>query len=248
MSLFDTELDDDTTFDDMFSADPPKEIPKADGDLEEFHEQPKRTFTDDEYEEQKAENARIKQQLQDLQQRLQAPANQTPGKQKSLREEIEETMQNTGSIAAAIEHATNKAFMAGQESFKQQHIPLAAQSARQQIARFLDETPMTGSVRKEFDKILGLATDEALASLDNKKLHEAIEGAADMAAGRVARRTQNTRGEEPPVYSTGTKGTSGGRSTGSRRKLTKDEVAAIEMGKAAGLTKEDLADIYGGNE
>jgi hypothetical protein len=86
--------------------------------------------------------------------------------------------------------------------------------------------------------------------MSHEQLQEALNGAADIAAGRIARKTRNTRGNEPPKYSTGyDSGTSGAQRTpGKKPKLSKDQQAAIEMAKEAGLSKKDLEDVFGGLE
>jgi hypothetical protein len=159
-------------------------------------------------------------------------------------------MQRTGSIAKAISFAAERAFQAGQTAAKAQTVPVAARTARYTISKFVDETPMTPSERKEFDSIFAPASDDLLASMSHEQLQEALNGAADIAAGRIARKTRNTRGAEPPKYSTGyDAGTSGAQRTpGKKPKLSKDQQAAIEMAKEAGLSKKDLEDVFGGLE
>jgi hypothetical protein len=174
----------------------------------------------------------------------------TTGSGKTFEQEVEEEMQRTGSIAKAISFAAERAFQAGQTAAKAQTVPVAARTARYTISKFVDETPMTPSERKEFDSIFAPASDDLLASMSHEQLQEALNGAADIAAGRIARKTRNTRGNEPPKYSTGyDSGTSGAQRTpGKKPKLSKDQQAAIEMAKEAGLSKKDLEDVFGGLE
>jgi hypothetical protein len=241
--------DDEITLDDMFDPEPePKGEEKdkknaGDGDdIDGFK------FDRAAYDKQQKELDDLKNELTGLKNRpvpLVGPPSTPGGSGKTFEQEVEEEMTRTGSIAKAISFAAEKAYAAG----KQANIPIAAQSARLAISRFVDQTPMTPSERKEFDAIFATATDDILGNMSQKQLMEALEGATDMAAGKVARKTRNTRGAEPPKYSTGyDSGTAGGRSKGAKPKLTKDQQQAIEFAKAAGLGKADLEDIFGGTE
>jgi hypothetical protein len=243
--------DDEITLDDMFDPEPDEKDEKKDvgddvDDIDGFK------LDKAAYKKQQEELENLKNELQGLKNRP-APATTaqpTPGSGKTFEQEVEEEMQRTGSIAKAISFAAEKAYAAGQTAARAQSIPIAAQTARMAISKFVDDTPMTPSERKEFDAIFAPASDDLLASMSHKQLMEALDGAADMAAGKVARKTRNTRGNEPPKYSTGyDSGTSGAQRTpGKKPKLSKDQQAAIEMAKEAGLSKKDLEDIFGGVE
>jgi hypothetical protein len=244
--------DDEITLDDMFDPEPVEEGDSKDkkdaGDGDDID-----GFKLDRaaYDKQQKELDDLKNELSGLKNRPvpSVPAVSTGGG-KSFEQEVEEEMQRTGSIAKAISFAAEKAYEAGKTAARAQSIPIAAQTARMAISKFVDDTPMTPSERKEFDAIFATATDDILGNMSHKQLMEALDGAADMAAGKVARKTRNTRGNEPPKYSTGyDSGTSGAQRTpGKKPKLSKDQQAAIEMAKEAGLSKKDLEDIFGGTE
>jgi len=240
--------DDEITLDDMFDPEPEtvKEITKDEADdIDGFK------FDRAAYNKQQKELDDLKNELSGLKNR---PVTQSPPVPPTggitFEQEVEAEMQRTGSISKAISFAAEKAFAAGQTAAKAQTLPVAAQAARYAISKFVDDTPMTPSERKEFDAIFATATDDILGNMSHKQLMEALDGAADMAAGKVARKTRNTRGNEPPKYSTGyDSGTSGAqRTSGKKPKLTKDQVQAIEFAKAAGLDKKDLEDLFGGVE
>jgi hypothetical protein len=239
--------DDEVTLDDMFDPEPVEKEEKKDevDDIDGFK------FDKAAYDKQQKELDDLKNELQGLKTRPvpSAPA-VSPGGGKSFEQEVEEEMARTGSIAKAISFAAEKAYAAGQTAARAQSIPIAAQTARMAISKFVDDTPMTPSERKEFDAIFSTATDDILGNMTHKQLMEALEGATDMAAGKVARKSRNTRGNEPPKYSTGyDSGTSGAQRTpGKKPKLSKDQQAAIEMAKEAGLSKKDLEDVFGGLE
>ena len=240
--------DDEITLDDMFDPEPVEKVEKKEevDDIDGFK------FDKAAYEKQREEMEDLKKELQGLKSRpVPGPAlPAAPSGGKSFEQEVEEEMLRTGSIAKAISFASERAFQAGQTAAKAQTIPVAAQAARYAISKFVDDTPMTPSERKEFDAIFSTATDDILGNMSHKQLMEALEGATDMAAGKVARKTRNTRGNEPPKYSTGyDSGTSGAQRTpGKKPKLSKDQQAAIEMAKEAGLSKKDLEDVFGGLE
>jgi hypothetical protein len=236
--------DDEITLDDMFDPEPAEKVEPKDevDDIDGFK------FDKAAYDKQREEMEELKNELKGLKNRPVTPspaAPQTGGI--SFEQEVEAEMQRTGSISKAISYAAERAYQAGQTAAKAQTIPVAAQAARYAISKFVDDTPMTPSERKEFDAIFSTATDDILGNMSHKQLMEALEGATDMAAGKVARKTRNTRGTEPPKYSTGyDSGTSGGRTKGAKPKLSKDQQQAIEFAKAAGLGKADLEDIFGG--
>ncbi len=244
--------DDEITLDDMFDPEPePKGEEKDKKDASDGDDIDGFKFDRAAYNKQQKELDDLKNELVGLKNRP-APASTSPapasGGGKTFEQEVEEEMTRTGSIAKSIAFAAEKAFAAGQTAARAQSIPIAAQTARYAISKFVDDTPMTPSERKEFDAIFATATDDILGSMSHKQLMEALDGAADMAAGKVARKTRNTRGNEPPKYSTGyDSGTSGAqRTSGKKPKLTKDQQQAIEFAKAAGLGKADLEDIFGG--
>jgi hypothetical protein len=244
--------DDEITLDDMFDPEPDVKDEKKDtgddvDDIDGFK------LDKAAYKKQQEELENLKNELAGLKNRpTSVPAAPAAGGSggKTFEQEVEEEMQRTGSIAKAISFAAEKAYAAGQTAARAQSIPIAAQTARMAISKFVDDTPMTPSERKEFDAIFAPASDDLLASMSHKQLMEALDGAADMAAGKVARKTRNTRGNEPPKYSTGyDSGTSGAQRTpGKKPKLSKDQQAAIEMAKEAGLSKKDLEDVFGGLE
>lgn len=243
--------DDEITLDDMFDPEPDEKDEKKDAgddvdDIDGFK------LDKAAYRKQQEELENLKNELAGLKNRP-VPVTTAPpttGSGKTFEQEVEEEMQRTGSIAKAISFAAERAFQAGQTAAKAQTVPVAARTARYTISKFVDETPMTPSERKEFDSIFAPASDDLLASMSHEQLQEALNGAADIAAGRIARKTRNTRGNEPPKYSTGyDSGTSGAQRTpGKKPKLSKDQQQAIEMAKEAGLSKKDLEDIFGGLE
>jgi hypothetical protein len=244
--------DDEITLDDMFDPEPDVKDEKKDtgddvDDIDGFK------LDKAAYKKQQEELENLKNELAGLKNRTTSvPAGPAAGGSggKTFEQEVEEEMQRTGSIAKAISFAAERAFQAGQTAAKAQTVPVAARTARYTISKFVDETPMTPSERKEFDSIFAPASDDLLASMSHEQLQEALNGAADIAAGRIARKTRNTRGNEPPKYSTGyDSGTSGAQRTpGKKPKLSKDQQQAIEMAKEAGLSKKDLEDVFGGLE
>lgn len=174
-----------------------------------------------------------------------APVQQPAGHQPTLDDEVEQLL-SQGKFAQAITHATRRAFDAGEQATLARTVPLAAQAARGQISKFINETPMTPSERKEFDEIVATATDRELAGMDQKQLIKVMDEAASLAAGRVARRTRNTRENEPPTYSTGSTGSFGSQRGAGKRKLTEEQKAAIELARGV-LSEDEMEEILGGN-
>jgi hypothetical protein len=173
-----------------------------------------------------------------------------------IKASMEQGMALEDIIASAAEEAAGYASQVAQSQYK----PVIVQSARQQIARFLDDTPMISSVRKEFDKTIAETPDEVLASFDPKGLSYAIQKAYENAEGVVAIKTKSTRGNEPPVYSTGNNASFGRDSTApAKHKLTQEErearravaeLAASMMGSDGknAFSKKEVQEMIGDNE
>jgi hypothetical protein len=104
---------------------------------------------------------------------------------------------------------------------------------------------MTPSERKEFDTIVNSATDADLASMDTKTLKNVMADARALAVGRHAVKTRETRGEEPPTYSTGSRGSVGGHSMKPKPKHTLEQKAAIQLAKESGLTEDETIELLG---
>lgn len=180
-----------------------------------------------------------------------APIAQDEHKPKPLKDRIQDRLAATGDIAEAINMAAEEAYNAGQLNSKAQYIPIAAQAAKYAISKFIDDNPMTTSVRKEFDKIVNETTDEVFASFSPQQLLHAIETAADVAEGKVIRKTKTSRGAEPPAYSAGNGGSFGKESTqAAKPKMSKDKVQSMrevaEIAASCGMTKKEVEEMLGG--
>jgi len=182
-----------------------------------------------------------------------APSAQDEHKPKPLKDRIQDRLAATGDIADAINMATEEAYNAGQLNTRAQYVPIAAQAAKFAISKFLDENPMTTSVRKEFDKIVNETTDDVFASFSPQQLLSAIETAADVAEGKVIRKTKNSRGAEPPAYSAGSGRSFGGESTqAAKPKMSKEKAQSrrevAEIAASCGMTKKEVEEMLGGLE
>jgi hypothetical protein len=182
-----------------------------------------------------------------------APNAQDEHKPKPLKDRIQDRLAATGDIAEAINMAAEEAYNAGQLNSKAQYIPIAAQAAKYAISKFLDENPMTQTVRKEFDKIVNETSDEQFAAFTPQQLSYAIETAADVAEGKVMRKTKNSRGAEPPAYSAGSGRSFGGESTqAAKPKMSKEKAQsyrqAAEIAASCGMSKKEVEEMLGGLE
>jgi hypothetical protein len=180
-----------------------------------------------------------------------APSAQDEHKPKPLKDRIQDRLAATGDIAEAINMAAEEAYNAGQLNSKAQYIPIAAQAAKYAISKFIDDNPMTTSVRKEFDKIVNETSDEVFASFSPQQLLSAIETAADVAEGKVIRKTKTSRGAEPPAYSAGSGGSFGRESTqAAKPKMSKEKVQEMrqmaELAASCGMNKKEVEEMLGG--
>lgn len=246
------EEDEDLSIDDLFNEPAP-----------EPSEDDKKAAADEEKKAAKAEDDRRAKELADMKAELaelksqrfagfhQTAPVQNDDKPKPLKDRIQDRLAATGDIAEAINMAAEEAYNAGQLNSKAQYIPIAAQAAKYAISKFIDDNPMTTSVRKEFDKIVNETTDEVFASFSPQQLLHAIETAADVAEGKVIRKTKTSRGAEPPAYSAGSGGSFGRESNqAAKPKMSKEKVQSMrevaEIAASCGMTKKEVEEMLGG--